>query len=74
MWTFTEVHVAFYDDTWAADVPYVVAVVELDEGPRLLANIVGPDIASLAIGDRVEVVFQDRPEGATLPMFQVVYA
>ena len=74
VWTFTEVHVAFYDDTWAEDVPYVVAVVELDEGPRLLANIVGPDIASLAIGDRVEVVFQDRPEGVTLPMFQVVYA
>ena len=72
VWTFTEVHVAFYDDTWAGDVPYVVAVVELDEGPRLLVNIVEPDIASLAIGDRVEVVFEDRPEGVTLPMFRVV--
>ena len=74
LWTFTEVHVAFYDDTWAADVPYVVAVVELDEGPRLPANIVEPDIAGLAIGDRVEVVFEDRPEGVTLPMFRVVKA
>ena len=71
VWTFTEVHVAFYDDTWAGDVPYVVAVVELDEGPRLLANIIEGDTESLAIGDRVEAVFEDRPEGVTLPMFRV---
>ena len=72
VWTFTEVHVAFYDDTWADDVPYVVAVVELDEGPRLLANIVEADTGSLAIGARVEVVFEDRSEDVTLPMFRVV--
>ncbi|MYE57028.1 MAG: Zn-ribbon domain-containing OB-fold protein [Acidimicrobiaceae bacterium] len=72
VWTFTEVHVAFYDDTWADDLPYVVAVIELDEGPRLLANVVEPDMDRLAIGDRVEATFEDRPEGVTLPMFQVV--
>ena len=71
VWTFTEVHVAFYDDTWADDVPYVVAVIELDEGPRMMANIVDPDMDRLAIGDRVEAVFEDRPEGVTLPMFRV---
>ena len=72
VWTFTEVHVAFYDDTWAADVPYVVAVVELDEGPHLLANIIEPDVATLSVGDQVEAVFEDRAEGVALPMFQVV--
>ncbi len=72
VWTFTEVHVPFYDDTWAEDVPYVVAVIELDEGPRMLANIVEPDMSSLAIGDRVEVVFEDRPEGVSLPMFRAI--
>lgn len=72
VWTFTEVHVAFYDDTWADDVPYVVAVIELDEGPHLLANIVEPDTDRLAIGDRVEVTFEDRHEGLSLPMFRVV--
>ena len=55
-----------------SDVPYVVAVVELDEGPRLLAGIVEPDTETLAIGDRVEVAFEDRSEGVTLPMFRVV--
>ena len=72
VWTFTEVYVAFYDDTWADDVPYVVAVVELDEGPRLLANIAEPDMGRLTIGDRVEAVFEDRPESVTLPMFRLV--
>ena len=72
VWTFTEVHVAFYDDTWADDVPYVVAVIELDEGPRMLANLVAPDMASLAIGDRVVATFEDRPEGVTLPTFRLV--
>ncbi len=71
VWTFTEVHVPFYDDTWAEDVPYVVVVVELDEGPRMLANIVEPDMDRLSIGDRVEVVFEDRTEGVSLPMFRV---
>ena len=72
VWTFTEVHVAFYDDTWADDVPYVVAVIELDEGPRLLANLVEPDMDRLAIGDRVEATFEDRSEGLSVPMFRVV--
>ena len=72
VWTFTEVHVPFYDDTWAEDVPYVVAVIELDEGPRMLANIVESDMDRLSIGDRVEVVFEDRPEGVSLPMFRAI--
>lgn len=71
VWTFTEVHVPFYDDTWADDVPYVVAVIELDEGPRVLSNVVESDAATLCIGDRVEAVFEDRSEGVTLPMFRV---
>ena len=52
------------------DVPYVVAVVELDEGPRMLADLVELDMERLSIGDRVEVVFEDRPEGVTLPVFR----
>jgi hypothetical protein len=71
VWTFTEVHVPFYDDTWADDVPYVVAVIELDEGPRLLANITDTDMDRLSVGDRVEVVFEDRTEGVSLPMFRL---
>lgn len=71
LWTFTEIHVPFYDETWADDVPYVVVVVELEEGPRMLSNLVEPDVESLAIGDRVHVVFDDVTPDVTLPRFRV---
>jgi len=51
-----------------ADVPYAVALVDLDEGFRMLANIVGGDPERVAIGDRVTVVFERRG-GVTVPQF-----
>ena len=50
--------------------PYVLAYVELDEGPRMMTNIVGADDAVLAVGLPVEVVFHDTGEGAALPRFR----
>lgn len=50
-------------------VPYVNAIVELDEGPRLLTNIVGE---RCAIGDRVRVVWKDRPSAPPLPLFEPI--
>jgi uncharacterized OB-fold protein len=72
VWTFTEVHVPFYDDTWADDVPYLVAVIELDEGPHLLTNLSVPDVMSLRVGDRVEVFFDDVTDEVTLPKFRTL--
>lgn len=45
--------------------PYVVALVELDEGPRLLTNLVGPPCR---IGDRVEVCWDVRDD-LVVPLF-----
>jgi uncharacterized OB-fold protein len=50
--------------------PFVLAYVELDEGPRMMTNIVEADAAELAVGLRVEVVFHDTGEGAALPRFR----
>lgn len=47
--------------------PYVVAYVELDEGPRLLTNIVDADPESVRIGRRVELVFDEPGEDASAP-------
>jgi len=46
--------------------PYVVAVVELDEGPRLTSLVTG---AEGRIGDRVRVEWQERADGPPLPTF-----
>ena len=51
------------------EVPYVVAVVDLDEGCVLLTNLVLPDPESPSIGMRVHVVFLDHPDGRALPVF-----
>jgi uncharacterized OB-fold protein len=48
---------------WSERAPYVIAYVELDEGPRVMTNIVGADPETVRIGDRVTAVFE--PAGST---------
>ncbi|MFW0789540.1 bifunctional MaoC family dehydratase N-terminal/OB-fold nucleic acid binding domain-containing protein [Gordonia sp. CPCC 205333] len=43
------------------ELPFVVALVELDEGVRMLGQLRGVDPASVAIGDRVKAEFLDFP-------------
>ncbi len=52
--------------------PLSVALIQLDEGPRMISNIVGTDPSELAIGMGVMVSFVDCDDELTLPMFTVV--
>ena len=52
------------------NIPYNAAQIELDEGPRLMSNIINVDNANLTIGMKVEVVFDDVTKEVTLPRFQ----
>ncbi|TBL79850.1 Zn-ribbon domain-containing OB-fold protein [Paenibacillus thalictri] len=52
------------------DVPYVVAMVELEEGVRMLSNIIHCSVDEVCCDMPVEVVFEKRGETA-LPMFQL---
>ena len=56
-----------------ADCPYVVALLDLTEGPRMMTNIVGTGALDVAIGDAVEVCFEDRGN-ARVPQFQRIDA
>jgi uncharacterized OB-fold protein len=56
---------------WSEAVPYVIAYVELDEGPRVMSNIVGCEPDSLTIGSRVSVVMPTDEEGHALFRFQL---
>lgn len=51
-------------------VPYVVALIDLEEGPRMLTNIVGPNAEQARIGQAVEVTFEVRGDGA-VPQFRI---
>jgi uncharacterized OB-fold protein len=61
VYSFTINHRAF--GPWTDFAPYVIAYVELEEGPRVLTNIVGTDPGSVRIGQSVEAVFE--PAGPT---------
>jgi uncharacterized OB-fold protein/acyl dehydratase len=54
------------------DPPYVVALVELEEGTRLISNLVEVDPAEVAIGMPVEIVFDRIDDELTLPLFKAV--
>ena len=51
--------------------PYIAAVVDLEEGPRLMTNILTPDVASVRIGQKVTAVYDDVTEDATLVKFKL---
>jgi uncharacterized OB-fold protein len=59
-----------YFESFAADLPYHVVQVQLDEGPRLTANLVDVPNSELRIGMRVEVVFDDVTPEITLVRFR----
>ena len=52
------------------DVPFVVAIIELEEGVRLLSNVVECDPDALRCGQAVEVVFDDATPEVSLPKFR----
>ncbi len=53
-------------------IPYVLAVVELEEqaGLKLVTNIVDCDEEAVEVGMSVEVVFREADQGLTLPYFR----
>ena len=52
------------------EVPYVVALVELEEAVRIVSNLVGVEPDEVAIGMPVEVTFEAVDEELTLPLFR----
>jgi uncharacterized protein len=53
-----------------ADVPYVVAWVTLEEGPRMTANVIGCPVENVAIGMHVIVQFEQQSPEIWLPKFK----
>lgn len=67
--TFVVVHQRWFP-SFADDIPYNVVQVELDEGPRITASLVGAANEDLAVGMAVEAVFDDVTDDMTLPRFR----
>ena len=52
------------------EIPYVVAWIDLDEGPRLCSNVVDCPLDQIVIGMPVEVLFEEASPEISLPKFR----
>jgi uncharacterized OB-fold protein len=55
---------------WPSRVPYVAAVVDLDEGPRMLTNVEGCEPDDLRVGMALRVAYRVESDDVTLPVFR----
>ncbi len=67
--SFTVVHKAWFP-SFRDEIPYNVIQVELEEGPRLTANLVQATPEELRIGQAVEILFDKINDSITLPRFR----
>lgn len=76
IYTYTVVHQAF--GTFAEDVPFIIAIVELEEGARMMTRLVdglhdkSEGHERVKIGAPVSVIFESLSEDMTLPYFRLV--
>jgi uncharacterized OB-fold protein len=59
-----------YHPAYKDDIPYVVAIIQLDEGPRMESNITDCRLEDLRVGMPVELYFDDVTEDVSLPKFR----
>jgi uncharacterized OB-fold protein len=71
IYSFAIYHVAF-DHTVKHDIPYVTAIVELFEGPKILTNIVECGPSGVRCDMPVEVVWDDIADNFSLPRFRPI--
>ena len=71
VYSFNVVHRA-PDPAFKDELPYVIAIVELDEGVRLMSNLTGAAPEAVKVGAPVRAVFETVAEGIGVPKFQLM--
>lgn len=66
------VTMAGVEERFAEDLPYILALVDLEEGIRMMTNIVDCKPDEVYIGMDVKVFFKDVTEEFSLPMFRPI--
>ena len=52
------------------DIPFVIAWVDLEEGPRMITNVIGCGVEDVNLGMKVSVVFEQQSPEIWLPKFK----
>jgi uncharacterized OB-fold protein len=74
IFAFNRHHMTFHPG-FKDEIPYVYALIELDEGPLISSTLVGDRMPKdvYDVGQKVEVVYEDHlAEGFTLPRFRII--
>ena len=69
IWSFGVYDRAF-SKAFEADIPYVVALVQLDAGPQMISNVIGVEPPDVEVGMRVTAVFEPFADGGALVKFR----
>ncbi len=69
LYTYTIMHQVM-NPGFASSVPYNVAQVDLEEGVRMVSNVIGVSNDGLKIGMKLEAVFEDAGDNVRLPKFR----
>jgi uncharacterized OB-fold protein len=56
--------------TMADRVPYAVALVELEEGPRVMTNVINTPPEDVRVGQSVQLAWEPLSDGRNLPQFE----
>jgi uncharacterized OB-fold protein len=60
-----------YHPAWADRVPYNVALIELEEGPRMISNVIDVEPDALRVGQHVGAVFEAVSDEVAVPRFRL---
>lgn len=71
VYSYTVVY-SYQPTEFSEDVPYIVAVIDLQEGVRMMSNIVGCLPETVKCDMEVEVIFDDVTKEVTLPKFKPI--
>ena len=69
IYSYTVAHQGF--GPFAEDVPFVIAIIELEEGTRMMSRIVDARRQDIVVGAAVRVTFESVSEDLTLPYFRL---
>ena len=59
-----------YLESYKDDIPYTVAIIQLEEGPRMESNLIVPDLEDIRIDMPVKIFFDDVTNEVSLPKFK----
>ena len=71
IYSFTISNIAGGSEFYINKTPYIIGIILLEEGVRLMSNIVDCDHSSVEIGKKVKVVFKRLNNEIVLPCFTI---